>query len=295
MKIRPLLSTLIVILIFFFIGRAIYLNWHLVLELKGDLKYPPLLLSLFLGAGAITISGLTWTSIIRQLHGEISARRILRIFAHSIFGRYIPGLVWETVSRTNLASREGIKPATVVAATVYELLYSSLSAGIIILVSFMSPSYRQLVPIWLVSLVITGLVLASIFSRHLLKIGFQKLRVTFEPRNMWPFGPIAMYILFFSAYGLGFAFFSASIAGGLDNLIYFIAAYSFSIFMGTFNITPAGLGIREGILTVALGAVLPLPVAALISVLARIWTMVSELIFYLPTLFFTRSVKTTSS
>jgi len=69
-----------------------------------------------------------------------------------------------------------------------------------------------------------------------------------------------------------------------------ISIYSFPVSwlpvtIGIFSIagvsqflTPSGIGVLEGVLTVLLSLYLPVPIAILIALLARVWKTVTELI-----------------
>jgi uncharacterized membrane protein YbhN (UPF0104 family) len=58
-----------------------------------------------------------------------------------------------------------------------------------------------------------------------------------------------------------------------------IGGFSFSIIVGLIAIgIPQGLGVREGVLTLSLQALVPLPVAVSISLFSRFWLVLCELL-----------------
>jgi glycosyltransferase 2 family protein len=58
-----------------------------------------------------------------------------------------------------------------------------------------------------------------------------------------------------------------------------VAAYAAAYAIGFLAlITPAGLGVREGVLTVALAQIMPVGVALAVALLSRLWMMLVELL-----------------
>ena len=90
---------------------------------------------------------------------------------------------------------------------------------------------------------------------------------------------VAGYALYWAVTGLAFAALVASLyplAPGDVPVV--VAAYAAAYAAGFLALlTPAGLGIREGVLVVALAPVLPAGPALVVALLSRLWMMLVEL------------------
>jgi uncharacterized membrane protein YbhN (UPF0104 family) len=65
----------------------------------------------------------------------------------------------------------------------------------------------------------------------------------------------------------------------VDKLLFLTASFLFAGWIGILSLfAPGGLGVREGVLLLALKLVLPAAVAAVIVLAARLWTTAGELI-----------------
>jgi len=87
------------------------------------------------------------------------------------------------------------------------------------------------------------------------------------------------YIFFWCIYGLSFGILaSAFIETNIRSLLIFSGIYVFSVVVGVVSvISPGGLGVREGVLSVLLSAYMPTHTAIYISIVSRIWFTLVEL------------------
>ena len=88
------------------------------------------------------------------------------------------------------------------------------------------------------------------------------------------------FLMLWAVQGIAFYFFAnALLTTGSVGITLSIPVYSLSCVMGTLSfIAPAGLGIREGILTIFLSSFIPVSSAATISIATRIWSIGAEAI-----------------
>ena len=83
----------------------------------------------------------------------------------------------------------------------------------------------------------------------------------------WLLFGVALFVFIRSFYPLEFS-----------SILYLTGAFSFAGMIGIVAVfAPAGLGVREGILALFLGQVMPVPVALVVSVSSRVWLTVIEL------------------
>jgi uncharacterized membrane protein YbhN (UPF0104 family) len=83
----------------------------------------------------------------------------------------------------------------------------------------------------------------------------------------WLLFGVALYVFIRSFYPLE-----------LDSILYLAGAFSFASMVGILAVfAPSGLGVREAILALFLGQVMPTAVALVVSVATRVWLTVIEL------------------
>ena len=87
------------------------------------------------------------------------------------------------------------------------------------------------------------------------------------------------YAVYWAVTGLAFAALVASIYPlAVADVPLVVAAYAAAYAAGFLALlTPAGLGVREGVLVVALAPVLPAGPALVVALLSRLWMMLVEL------------------
>jgi hypothetical protein len=124
---------------------------------------------------------------------------------------------------------------------------------------------------------------AAVFRRQLLGLVRRRLP-GLDPGALVPApGTVALLTVGYAAYwavtGLAFAALVASayrLAPGDVPLV--VAAYAAAYAVGFLSLlTPAGLGVREGVLVIALAPVLPAGPALVVALVSRVWTMLAEL------------------
>jgi hypothetical protein len=125
--------------------------------------------------------------------------------------------------------------------------------------------------------------LAVLFRGRLLELARRRVP-GFDPRQLTPSAGtvawlVAGYALYWAVTGLAFAALVAALhpldAGDVPLVM---AAYAAAYAAGFLALlTPAGLGVREGVLVVALAPVLPAGPALVVALVSRVWMMLVEL------------------
>lgn len=217
-------------------------------------------------------------------------------FQLSQFGRYLPGKVGQFLWMLSLARRFGIEKKRAVLATCFQLAFQC-SLGC--LIGFLALRNTEVTPL-LYDLLTdfqmpdkTVLLIGSIgaitlgtgtifFFRqriteavsHLMKQDFHvpflilgALRFTSGYLLLWGLLGTAFFLFINSIYPVDFS--QLIIVTGIYAVAWSIGFLSF--------LTPSGLGVREGILSLLLPTVLPPAVAMLVALLSRLWTLSAEL------------------
>ena len=207
-----------------------------------------------------------------------------RIWFLSNLARYVPGNVWSYVGAVELARREGVARRTTLAVMALTQVLSvgvAVAAGLPVLLAERARLGR---PALLGALVVAAVAaLAAAIRRQLLGLARRRMP-GFDPADLTPSaGTVALlaagYAVYWAVTGLAFAALVASLYPlAPADVPLVMAAYAAAYAAGFLALlTPAGLGVREGVLVVALAPVLPAGPALVVALLSRVWMMLVEL------------------
>jgi uncharacterized membrane protein/uncharacterized membrane protein YbhN (UPF0104 family) len=233
-----------------------------------------------------------WYRILRNQQYTISFKESNYMWSLSELKRYIPGNVWSFLGRTVLFQQKGVQKKDIAKSLIFEAELFIIGSVIISLLSlsfFFSRNQSFLA--WLIIYVILGLTIFYCFAAKL----HSKLSPKFHRVVSYLFPPfqptenillvwISMIALFF--FGLGNYFSISSVVYLTPKLfLQLIGIFDLAFVVGYLSvITPAGFGVREGIVIYALTKVIPTGVAAFAALFSRIILICSELLFILLTI-----------
>lgn len=283
---------LCVALAFFFIGTALYANWDSLSSLKREVNYLWFTLSSSIAAIAILSLAVWWTLSVRCLQNQSAQRRLgwkhgVRIWAVAQLARYLPGGIWNYVGRAYACAQAGVsKSCTALSLAIEAVL--RVQAAIIV--------FLTCLPLWPVSewsdtelFLAVGLLLAGFL---VLKPGILNRGINVV-LQIWRRSPINMpslkhkcvlalltgHVLTVAVAGSAFYLMVISVYYvPISAALPMTGMLAIAVIIGFLNpLTPHGLGTREGLLILLLNYYLPLPIAIVVSLLARLWLTISEL------------------
>ena len=258
-------------------------RWNDVISLKWRLEPGLFTAATVLLALSYGLVAWLWGLALRRAAGTRLVAGA-RIWFLSNLARYVPGNVWSYVGAVELARREGVARRTTLAVMALTQVLSvgvALAVGLPVLLAERARLGR---PALLGAVVVVAVAaLAVLFRRRLLGLARRRLP-GFDPAELAPSaGTVAWLVAGYAAYwvvtGLAFAALVASLyplAAGDVPLV--VAAYAAAYAAGFLALlTPAGLGVRDGVLVVALAPVLPAGPALVVALVSRVWMMLVEL------------------
>jgi uncharacterized membrane protein YbhN (UPF0104 family) len=274
-------AALAVVAVFFAVTLAA--RWREVISLKWQPRPGVFALACVLLAVSYALVACVWGFALRRAAGT-PVRAGARIWFLSNLARYVPGNVWSFVGAVELARREGVARPVTLAVMAYTQVLSvgvALLAGLPVLLAERARLGRPALLGAVAVAVVAGV--AAVFRRRLLALARRRLP-GLEGADLVPApGTIALLVVGYAAYwavtGLAFAALVASayrLSPGDVPLV--VAAYAAAYAVGFLSLlTPAGLGVREGVLVIALSPVLPAGPALVVALVSRAWMMVAEL------------------
>jgi uncharacterized membrane protein YbhN (UPF0104 family) len=281
---RPRWATVAVLAVVagFFVA-TLAARWNDVISLKWRLRPGVFVLACLLLALSYGLVACLWGWALRRAAGTRLVAGA-RIWFLSNLARYVPGNVWSYVGAVELARREGVARRTTLAVMALTQVLSvgvAVVAGLPVLLAERSRLGRPALLGAVVVAVVAGL--AALFRRQLLALARRRIP-GFELGDLTPSAStvallVVGYAVYWTVTGLAFAALVASLYPlAAADVPLVVAAYSAAYAAGFLALlTPAGLGVREGVLVVALAPVLPAGPALVVGLVARVWMMLAEL------------------
>lgn len=204
----------------------------------------------------------------------------------SIPGKYIPGKVFMLAARLTYYKQGGASLPKVTVCFFLENICTLLGAAMLFIVSLLFfpndllENYRWAVIVLICVFFVCIHPAVINFALGLLGKIFKKdLKIPMKYPQMLK--AVLLFICNCLAAGAGFFMLARSVYPdmGAEHLLYCAGIWGISTIMGILAIfAPSGLGVKEGIITLGLSLIMPTEYAVLISVAARLWQTVCEVI-----------------
>lgn len=299
-----IISFLIILIVFFFLGKGLVDNWQKVKDYDFSFNYFYLILSFIFVFWGIIMHGFIWNSILRKLEPDkkLSNFKALKFFVYSWFGRYIPGKAWMYLGRVYFGTKEGLSKRSLSLSVIYEIVLSIASAfliSILILFPVFGFNFFGFMPgmnvFFVLCIVVLGLVFIHprIFSWFLnLALKILKQNISFD-KYLGYLSIIKIILYYFVSFifnGIGFFFLVKSIIDiNFSAILGIIGIFNLASVLGIVALfAPSGIGVREAFLVLFMQAYLPLSIVIVISLIARIWATIAELFVFLSVYFISK-------
>ena len=287
---------LIAFAILFFLFKHLF---ELIRDLKVEsITFNPfwLLLSCVILIVYRTLRIFPWLTLYQNSTSKsVSFQSSWTLFQLSELGKYLPGKVGQFVGIATLCRSLDIARVKAIASTLLQLAFQCVLGILIgvpvllspeareiwqnILINLLHNSFRSI--IFFAAIIGLGTILIVLFRKRLSsqKAHFQTIRRTLVSFKKL-FRLLMIYILLWACVGIAFFLFVKSIYPiQMVQFPLILGIYPFAWSIGFLSlITPGGLGVREGVLSLLLTACLPSVTATLIALLSRLWIINIEVI-----------------
>jgi hypothetical protein len=289
---RGLIGLGVVVVIFFFLVRSLASNCG---DLKSeDIDIQPLLL-VFSGvmlAGDAVLRAIIWWDLVGHFQGSDRPQpgRLVRVFLYSWVGRYVPGKVAYVLGRFVLGRAVGISSPALVGSFAYEnvlLFLAGLGVVSLTLVPALAMESESVLAYLILPVLAVGGVVAlqPAVLRRVLQLVLRVLgREPTEAEWLLPSRRmakvLALYVAVFCLSGAGFYLMVASVTPYSPRYLPLaMGAFALAGIAGMISIfTPAGIGVREGVIVGILQFTMPVELAVLVSLVARVWATVVDVL-----------------
>lgn len=241
------------------------------------------------------LRGYVWHRLLKAYsYHHIPFKESCFLWATSELKRYIPGNIWSFLGRSVLFSEKQVKKKDIATCLILEAEIFVISAAIVSLFSlpFLTQSALVSIPFWIQSLLIWSIEIGTlvyifhkVITRHLHHPHLTKIAGFIFPS--YSAGESILLLIISSVallfFGLGSYLTVVSFIFIDPNLVFALSSFFvLSLLLGYLSLlTPAGFGVREGIVIAGLGKLMPLSAAAFASLFSRIILIVAELVFIL--------------
>ena len=282
-------ALLVILTIFFFLGKTLYHNLGEISVHRWSLKSPFLILSFPCIVVNLAIASYAWKKVLSFFEISVPFEQSFKIMSVSGMGKYIPGKIWQYLSQIYLGQKVGLPKSVtffsmVLLFVVYNLAGISLFLFSLFFWHTFSPLLISTLLLIFVSISLVILyppilnkilkILLRLFKKEALtiKVGFnQIIKILLILVADWVIFGIGVYLLVNSFYSINF-----------DQTVILCGIFAVSVICGILSFfVPAGLGVREGVQSYLLSLFIPISISILISLIMRVWITLGELACFL--------------
>ncbi len=293
--IKSILGWLVAAFIIYILGKTIYNHRAELAQWDWRINWGYAILSAATLMAAYICGSLAWRSVILGFGLRIKLHESFRVMYLPNLGRYVPGKVWQLLGMVGLAKEISVPPPIALASLALLQVYTLPASFILIpltlggINSFSAMIiFRDIIYIFMGATVFVFLILffwpgglnwALNLVLKFLKREPVEYRPDFKNRVIIFAWCACNWILF----GLSFHFFMRAIlAEPKLNLVFSAGTYIAAYILGYISIfTPAGLGVREGVISALLAPTVTAPIAASVALINRVWITIAEAIITL--------------
>ena len=269
-----------------FVAVTIAEHWSEIQAYEWQARWGRMSASLAVMAASLVFGTWIWKRVLDRFPAaSLPFGQLLRISFLSKVARYIPGKVWQFVAVGQLSARTGGSPRIAVSSMVVHAAFDLLAASIV--ASVVAARRIDLLPSDPLFALAGASALAVVASHpRLIEAGLVLLaRLSGRERITWTGGwrdsveVLALSILSWAGLGLAFYLFVGSVVRvDPGQLLPLVGINAFAFVAGyVVVVAPAGAGVREATMAGLLGRLVPAGAAAVVAVLARLWTIGAEL------------------
>ncbi|MCU1693095.1 MAG: hypothetical protein JWM64_2186 [Frankiales bacterium] len=257
------------------------------LDVARDVGPLPVAGSLLAVLAGLLASALVWRALLADLGAPLALRPALHVFFLGQLGKYVPGSVFAVAAQMELGRDQGVSRSRVGTASLLfmgVLVAAGLLAAAVVL-PFTSPDALDSYAWVLVALPLGLVLLAPPVLSRLVATALRVLKRDPLDRPLsWAGTGTALgwALVMWAAYGVHLWLLVRAVPhdDGPDLLLLSTGAYALAWTAGfLFVVSPAGVGVREAALVVALSPVLDKPGALAVALLSRVVMTLGDLVW----------------
>lgn len=263
---------------------AVARNWADVSHHLGRISWGAFAWSLVAACVGTWLTMIGWKTILRELGSDLHLAPATGVYFVGQLGKYLPGSLWSVLVQADIAAHLKVPRRRTAVAGLLALGFALLTGFLVGLpsVAFLLRRSSDGVPWW--SLLAVPIVVVLLVPALLNRIIGTMLRLMrrepleHELSTRAVLLSVAIFVGVWLCFGVHTLLLARSVAGPdvLDGVASgdlttaSLTGYALSVSLGMLAIIlPAGLGAREGLLTLILGAAIATPAAAAVAIVSR--------------------------
>ncbi|GAA3717529.1 lysylphosphatidylglycerol synthase transmembrane domain-containing protein [Terrabacter ginsenosidimutans] len=278
-KILTVLRVAIALITLAAVVYAVARNWADVSVHLDQISWSTFLWSMLAAAVGTWLTMIGWKTLLRDLGSDLHLAPASGVYFVGQLGKYLPGSLWSVLVQADIASHLKV-PRRRTAVTGLLALGLSLLTGLLVglpAASFLITRDSSGFDWWL----LLGIpILVVLCVPRLLNAIIDRMLRTLkrEPLEHGLSAPavlraVATFVLVWLSFGVHTLLLARAVAGDAPHPDLTTAAmtgYALSVSLGMLTVVlPAGLGAREGLLTIILSTAMPTPAAAAVAIMSR--------------------------
>lgn len=281
LKWKPILSFLVVLVIFYFLGKKFLNNYTELAQYHWEIRYPLFILSFIFLFGNYVLEAWIWKKLLEVFDIYISISKCFKIISLSQLGKYIPGKFWIYLGQFYLGGKEGISKLVILWSNFFLLILLTTGGLIMFNISYLLWANVHMgltLGLWIL-IVMTLLFLHPwVFNRvvGIFKGWIGTSVVHYSYVNIVSLLPWILldWVIYLSGF---YIFLQSFYPVTLRELVIYGGIFAISGLLGLYSLfTPGGLGVREGVQAYLMSMFIPVSIAVLISIFSRIWMTLAE-------------------
>jgi uncharacterized membrane protein YbhN (UPF0104 family) len=278
-KILTVLRVAIALITLAAVVYAVARNWADVSVHLDQISWSTFLWSMLAAAVGTWLTMIGWKTLLRDLGSDLHLAPASGVYFVGQLGKYLPGSLWSVLVQADIASHLKV-PRRRTAVTGLLALGLSLLTGLLVglpAASFLITRDSSGFDWWL----LLGIpILVVLCVPRLLNAIIDRMLRTLkrEPLEHGLSAPavlraVATFVLVWLSFGVHTLLLARAVAGDAPHPDLTTAAmtgYALSVSLGMLTVVlPAGLGAREGLLTIIISTAMPTPAAAAVAIMSR--------------------------
>lgn len=285
-RLLTVIRVVIAVLTLAAVSYAVVRNWTDVSGHLDKISWETFLASALAAGTGTWLTMLGWKWILRDLGSDLHTAPASGVFYVGQMGKYIPGSLWAVLVQADMASSLGVPRRRTAVSSLLSLGFALLAGLLVGLPSaaYLLGSGAEGFPWWtLVAVPAVAILLMPALLNRLIRLLLRVLRrepLEHDLSARAILTAFATYVAVWLSFGVHTLLLARAVADvSPDLMTASLTGYALSVSLGMLLVVlPAGLGAREGLLTLILSAVMPTPAAAAVAITSRfIVTMVDVL------------------
>jgi len=287
-RVLDVVRIVVAVLVLVAVVVAVWRNWSDVSEHLGDIPPATLVAAFVLSLLSPVLTQLGWRVLLADLGTRLPLPAGASVFFVGQLGKYLPGSVWSIVAQADMGSRLGVPRRRMGVVGLLSILLSVITGAIVGIpaVPLLVARSGEVRSLWWFA---PAVVLLLLLWPRLLNWGIATLlrllrREPLEHSLTTPaIAQAAMwFVLAWLSAGGSILLLARALSPGTpvrDLVVTSVCGFALASAIGMFSVfVPAGVGVRDGVLALLLGALMPFPAAIAVVVMSRFFSVTADVL-----------------